>query len=150
MSLWGWVLEAYERPGVPQACLALQDEHGQNTSLLLWAAWAGTLDEPGLTMAASTARDWEKTAVGPLRAVRRALKAPSPPVADAARESLREAVKAAELQAERILMETLESLGLRGEASPAAAMAAATRAWGGRPPTAALRDLADALGDPRA
>ena len=40
MSLWDWSLEAYGQPGVPEACLALQDGHGQNTSLLLWAVWA--------------------------------------------------------------------------------------------------------------
>ena len=39
MSLWGWTLEAYARPGVPEACLELQDEYGQNTSYLLWAVW---------------------------------------------------------------------------------------------------------------
>src|SRR5262249_34016824 len=40
MSLWEWTLEAYARPGVPEATLSLQDRHGQNTSYLLWAVWA--------------------------------------------------------------------------------------------------------------
>ena len=40
MSLWDWTLAAYGKPGTPQATLALQDGHGQNTSFLLWAVWA--------------------------------------------------------------------------------------------------------------
>ena len=41
MSLWDWALEVYARPGVPDTCLVLQDDHGQNTSYLLWAACPG-------------------------------------------------------------------------------------------------------------
>jgi uncharacterized protein (TIGR02444 family) len=37
---WEWALDAYARPGVAEACLELQDVHGQNVPLLLWAAWA--------------------------------------------------------------------------------------------------------------
>ena len=41
MSLWDWTLKAYAQGGVPEACLALQDAHGQNTSLLLWSGLGG-------------------------------------------------------------------------------------------------------------
>ena len=44
MGIWDWALEAYAQPGVPEACLALQDAHGQNTSLLLWAVYAEVKD----------------------------------------------------------------------------------------------------------
>ncbi|HEY9218729.1 MAG TPA: TIGR02444 family protein, partial [Phenylobacterium sp.] len=55
MSLWDWVVAVYERPGVPEACLTLQDDHGQHTSLLLWAAWTGGADEDVLRQAANIA-----------------------------------------------------------------------------------------------
>jgi uncharacterized protein (TIGR02444 family) len=152
MSLWEWALGVYERPGVPETCLKLQDEFGQNTSFLLWAFWARA-SQPGLVArAAAAARDWDRLALTPLRAVRRALKPACPPVADAAREGLREEVKAAELHAERVLVETLERMsgGRRcahegGEASGLAALTAASQAWGAPAPQAALAVLAAAL-----
>ena len=148
MSLWDWTLEAYARPGVPEATLMLQDEHGQNTSLLLWAVWAEAADPALLTRAAEAAHRWEDVALVPLRAVRRALKAPAPPVTDDAREALREDVKSAELRAERVLMETLAELspGGRGGASALAALEAASTAWGRAAPADALAALAIALG----
>lgn len=147
MSLWDWTLEAYGQPGVPQACLVLQDAHGQNTSLLLWAVWAEARDEALLARAADAAHRWDAVALNPIRAVRRALKASLPPVADAAREGLREDVKAAELRAERVLMETLEVMGGRqGGAHALEALTAASKAWGPPAPAEALAALAAALG----
>jgi uncharacterized protein (TIGR02444 family) len=147
MSLWDWTLEAYARPGVPEACLSLQDEYGQNTSLLLWAVWAETADAELLGRAADAAHRWEEIALTPLRSVRRALKPPLPPVADKAREGLRDDVKAAELHAERVLMETLETMGgRRGGAHALAALEAASAAWGKPAPANALAALAAALG----
>ena len=147
MSLWEWTLEAYGQPGVPEACLALQDQYGQNTSLLLWAVWAETDDPDLLARAADAAHLWEATALVPLRAVRRALKAPAPPVADRDREALRDDVKAAELRAERVLMETLEAMGGDGGGAHAlAALEAASNAWGKPAPANALAVLAAALG----
>jgi uncharacterized protein (TIGR02444 family) len=146
MSLWDETLEAYGRPGVPEACLALQDGYGQNTSLLLWAVWAETADPKVLAEAADVARRWETLALAPLRAVRRALKPAFPGVADAAREDLREDVKAAELRAERVLMESLEGLTPGGGGAPAlAALAAASKAWGKPASADALAALAAAL-----
>jgi uncharacterized protein (TIGR02444 family) len=151
MALWDWTLQAYGQAGVPEACLRLQDEFGQNTSLLLWAVWAETTDPAVLGRAADIARRWEALALAPIRTVRRALKPGFEGVADGPREDLREDVKAAELRAERILMESLEPLG--GEARGAhalAALEAASKAWaacGGQPaPNEALAALASALG----
>jgi len=149
MGLWDWMLAVYERPGVPATCLRLQDEFGQNTSLLLWAAGVRPMDPAVLQAAARAAHAWDETALHPLRGVRRALKAPAPPVPDAAREGLREAVKAAELRAERVLVETLETLGGSspgaGGGSALQAMTAAVRAWGRPAPEDALAALAAAL-----
>src|ERR1700753_387731 len=103
MGLWDWTLEAYARPGVLEACLSLQDDHAQNTPLLLWAIWAEAADPDLLARAADVARRWDSVAVSPIRAVRRALKPPVDGVAEREREGLREDVKAVELRAERVL-----------------------------------------------
>jgi uncharacterized protein (TIGR02444 family) len=147
VGLWDWALRAYGREGVPQACLALQDDHGQNTSFLLWAVWAETADGAQLAAAAAVARGWDALALGPIRAVRRALKSPFAGVEDGAREALREDVKAVELRTERVLMEALEAMTEgRGGAHALDALEAASRAWGRPAPDEALAALAAALG----
>lgn len=147
MSLWDWTLEAYARPGVPEACLALQDEHGLNTSFLLWAVWAEGPDAAVLAQAASAGKVWDSRVLQPIREVRRTLKASFPCVGDGPREGLREDVKSVELRAERVLMETLEALtqDRQGGTPALAALQAASRAWGGRAPDDALARLAGAL-----
>lgn len=144
-SLWDWTLAAYDRPGVPEACLSLQDEHGFNTALLLWAVWADP-DRETLANGVQTTVLWDETVLWPLRNVRRALKGHRPPFADEPREGLREDVKAAELRAERMLLETLE--GFAGPATEPDARGALTRAamaWCGQAPAEALDRLAQAL-----
>ena len=152
MKFWTWALEAYARPGVAEACLDLQDRHGQCVPYLLWAAWAAKagrpLDRSALDAGADVAARWEASAVGPLRAARRAMKASVPGVADAAREALRAEVKALELQAEQLLIESLEALAPGpGEAAlllgPALAQAAA--AWPAEASEAALDRLTQTL-----
>ncbi|MEA1650350.1 TIGR02444 family protein [Nitrospirillum sp. BR 11164] len=109
---WPYALDAYARPGVAEACLAAQDGHGADVPLLLWGAWAAarghTLTEGDLDAAATAAARWRAPVIEPLRQARRALKALA---ADApANEALRQAVKAAELEAERLYMASLEQL----------------------------------------
>lgn len=147
MAIWEWALEVYARPGVPEACLALQDLHGQNTSFLLWAVHAEVKDPELLARAAEAARTWDRTALVPLREVRRALKAPAPPVDDRARLALREEVKGLELAAERLLLETLDGMSQgRGGAHALEALEAASKAWDKPAPAGALAELAAALG----
>lgn len=147
-AIWEWVLEAYGRPGVADACLKLQDGFGQNTNLLLWAVWAETKDPELLQRAAAVTRAWEGVAVKPLREVRRALKPALAPVPDEAREGLREDVKAAELRAERVLLETLAELSGEDGAGAHAldALKAASAAWKPVAPDHELAALAAALG----
>ncbi|MBI1406400.1 MAG: TIGR02444 family protein [Caulobacter sp.] len=145
-SFWDWALAAYDRPGTPEACLSLQDDHGQQTAYLLWAAWAAP-DEKTLARGAELARHWDLTILGPLRQSRRSLKPALAPVEDAARLALREEVKAVELGAERLLMQTLETLA--GPKPPGAdalaALILAAGVWGDPPPRPALESLARAL-----
>lgn len=147
MSLWDWTLKVYARPGAPEACLSLQDDHGQNTSFLLWAVWAEAADPTLLARAADVAHRWEALALVPIRNVRRALKPSFDGVDDGEREGLREDMKAVELRTERVLMEALESMtGDRGGAHALAALEAASAAWGRPAPPNALAALAAALG----
>lgn len=147
MNIWDWALEAYGRPGVPEACLILQDTHGQNTSLLLWAVYAEVGDPELLARAAAATRAFDAIALSPLRDVRRALKPALPPFEDHARLALREDVKALELSTERLLMETLAALAQdRGGTHALDALRAASTAWGPPAPDNALAALAAALG----
>jgi uncharacterized protein (TIGR02444 family) len=148
LRLWDFALAVYARPGVEAACLTLQDEHHQSVSLLLWRLWAlgRPLDAATLESALAFTRNWESRTVVPLRTVRRALAAPAPPVAEASRSSLREAVKAVELCAERALLEGLEALTPPGEAPGGGvhALAQLARMWSGPAPAGLLSHLADA------
>lgn len=144
-EFWDWALAAYDRPGVAEACLALQDDHGQQTGYLLWAAWA---DPPTITLAAGAAlaRRWEAEVLGPIRAARRAMKTATPPVPEDRRLAVREEVKRVELAVERLLMETLAGLAqASGPVDRADALARAGQAWGDPPPDSALADLARRL-----
>ena len=141
MSAWAWMAEAYARPGVADACVDLQDTHGQCVPYLLWAAWAQP-DDQALEAAAEMARRWEAEVLEPLRRVRRALKLPAAGLDSMGREALRAQVIAAEREAERLLVVGLAGAGRDGD--PAAALARAARAWGGAPPPVAA--LAAALG----
>ena len=84
MRFWDWALAAYARQPVAEACLNLQDGHGQNVPWLLWAAWmAGEGRSAPLSEAARLMRQWDAEIGAPLRSVRRALK-PAPPTRAAA------------------------------------------------------------------
>jgi uncharacterized protein (TIGR02444 family) len=148
MRFWDWALKAYARQPVAEACLNLQDAHGQNVPWLLWAAWmAGEGRNADLKDAARLMRAWDVEIGAPLRGVRRALKPARPPVDEAAKEALRDAVKAVELRGERVLMESLEALsGDPGSPIPVLdGLVAAAEASGDPPRRSALERLAHAL-----
>jgi uncharacterized protein (TIGR02444 family) len=151
-SYWDWAVEVHGREGVDAALTGLQDAHGQSVAYLLWAAWAAhegrRLGGVLLLQAAELTRHWEEAATGPLRGARRALKAPAPPIEDAARLALREDVRKAEFAAERLLMETLERLAPDPEGSAgdlAHALLEASGVWGEAAPERDLRELASRL-----
>ena len=151
-DLWTWACAAYAAPGVADACLSLQDYPEQNAPLLLWAAWTAATgrrpDEETIEAACDTARAWQTTTIAPLRAVRRTLKTPVPDLETDARLAVREQVKAAELAAERHLLNGLEGLSpapTETPRPPVDAMADAARLWDRVVPRPALRTLSDLL-----
>ena len=153
MRLWDWAVKVHSAPGVDEALIQLQDEHGQCVSYLIWSAWTGrmhkALDEAGLARGAALARSWEAQVTGRLRAARRALKSDWAGIDETGREALRARVKADELDAERRLLEALEVLTPVGSdpgADILARMRAAGAAWT-PPPAAALEALARMFAD---
>lgn len=149
---WDWALKAYAAPGVQEACLQLQDGTGQNVPLLLWAGWTAAtgrvLDEDAIEGACDCARAWDAAAITPLRTLRRTLRNTNPDIDNAARESLREAVKVVELAAERHLMAGLEALAPAPTSPPRPAidaLAAVARVWSRVVPRPALTKLAECL-----
>jgi uncharacterized protein (TIGR02444 family) len=148
MSFWDWAVRAYARPEAAALCLELQDGHDQSVPYLMWAAWAALegrmLDDAAVARGAALAQAWEEAAVGPLRQVRRAIKAPVEGLDEAAREAFRAKVKAVELAAERTLMEALgrqaPEPGPR-DSDPGAALVRAGRAWRSQAPEKLLLDL---------
>jgi uncharacterized protein (TIGR02444 family) len=129
---WEWALDAYARPGVAEACLELQDVHGQNVPLLLWAAWAAAdALEPDVERGAALARAFEAAAGERLREARRALKQPLPGLGDDEREAFRRRLKAVELEGERTLMAALAALAPAGRPQDRRALlVAAAQAYG--------------------
>ncbi len=152
MKLWEFAGRIHARPEVEAACLALQDDHGQCVSFLLWRLWTLAEGRPvdavllGDTVIA--ARTWETAATSPLRDVRRRLKTAPMPVTPAGQAALREAIKTAELQSERLLLDALETMTPPGAGlNPGLerGLMTAALAWGGgAAPKALLRVLAAA------
>ena len=146
LSLWEWSARAYGQPDVEAACLALQDEHGQCVSLLLWGLWAArdghAPSDAAVAVAVSLAKPWDQAVIQPLRAARRKLKQGFIGVGDADREALRARIKADELQAERLLLDALQAID-PAPGSPSAdalsVLLAVSGAWGG--PTPAISAL---------
>jgi uncharacterized protein (TIGR02444 family) len=127
-SFWSFSLAFYARPGVGELCLDLQDRFGVDINMLLYLLWQASrgrrLDPGEIGRAAALVADWRQHVILPLRGTRRFLKEPAPswPVAEV--HALRERVKAAELQAERLQQETMErqfaDLGAPAEVAAAA------------------------------
>jgi uncharacterized protein (TIGR02444 family) len=116
--LWTFALAVYATPGVADACLGLQDRHGCDVNLLLFAAWMGaahhwTMTSADMADAAAAVQDWHAEIVRPLRGVRRRLKSGPPPGPNGASEALRTRIKAIEIEAERIELAALEMLAAK-------------------------------------
>ncbi len=108
----------YARPGVPAACLDLQDRRGLDVVLLLYACWLGVRSrgltrEQGATLIAST-QSWRFEVVRPLRRLRRRLRVGHEGIPRDRSEPVRSLVKQAELAAERALIAILAAAAVEG------------------------------------
>jgi uncharacterized protein (TIGR02444 family) len=103
-ALWRFSLHGYRLPGVEAACLALQDGWATDTNLLLYCCWLGStgraLDRRQLRRAMAAVARLQSAAIQPLRAVRRALKAPAAGLPAGWDTDLRRRIGAVELDLE--------------------------------------------------
>lgn len=129
-DFWDFALQRYARPGVAALCVELQDQHGINVMLLLYACFCGARGaRPGSidVNAAITVLDpLERHLIAPLRRGRRALAAAaralgSEPLAESAAR-----VQRAEIAAERLQCRHLP-MPVRGVAPDAGVRALAER-----------------------
>ncbi len=108
-EFWAFSLAVYARPGIPAACLELQERHGADVNLVLAALWAaysglGRLDAADWERLEGVVGAFHREVVRPLRTARRALKpiGETTTAAAAPAGSIRLVVKAAELDAEHL------------------------------------------------
>ncbi len=136
-DFWPFSLRVYGKPGVPPACLALQNDHSLDVNLLLYCSWLGVhgveLDAATLARVLAFATPWSEHVVRPLRQARTWMKQ-----ADDARKQLppdayaelRESIKTIELAAERLQQLGLEAMTLRSVSTSVRAGEAASCAGG--------------------
>jgi uncharacterized protein (TIGR02444 family) len=129
---WRFSLRFYRQPGVADACIALQDGCGVDVNILLFFLWLATARRcvsPDVAQAVcAKAAPWRDDVVAPLRAVRRRLKDGSGLVERGAAERLRTAIKAIELESERLQQEALFALAAGLATENAGTVEAAARA----------------------
>lgn len=129
---WRFSLRFYRRPGVAEACIALQDGCGVDVNILLLFLWLATARRcvvPDVARAVcAQAAPWRDDVVAPLRAIRRRLKDGSALVERGAAEQFRTAVKALELESERLQQEALFALAAGLATGQAPTVEAAARA----------------------
>lgn len=124
-TLWAFAVRVYGQDGVAPLCLRLQDEHGLDVDVLLallWRAQRGHgVDEEALARLLAAAGP-ARSRVGELRALRRAVGADVEH--DPRWRETYERLKAAELAAERVELQALETAALAADdPRPAAAPA---------------------------
>jgi uncharacterized protein (TIGR02444 family) len=112
---WDFSIAVYGAAGVQDECLALQDRCGLDVNLVLLCAYLGAihgvaLTEDDISSARREVGPWQEQIVRPLRDARRNLKTIALQNADAADSAaqLRQQVKNAELESERIEQRMLE------------------------------------------
>jgi uncharacterized protein (TIGR02444 family) len=118
---WTFSLGFYRQPGVPEACLELQDRCGVDVNVVLFLLWTATLKRHLQIVEVQTLADkvraWQTEVVVPIRNLRRFLKSPPPLLDKGVAELFRTKIKAVELESERLQQEAMFALAptLRGE-----------------------------------
>jgi len=118
-SFWDFSLRVYRLPQMSQTCLTLQNVHGFDVNVLLFACWFarrhGQMPAPLLHEVLQFSTQWSGAVVTPLRRARTWMKAElaqthSLVARQPEAEDLRERIKAVELRAEKLQQQALESL----------------------------------------
>ena len=116
-DLWEFSLKLYSEPGVAASCLSLQNQHGFDVNLVLFCIWYGCrhgeLTDDLLKTALEISDRWRETVVRPLRSLRTQIKRDLKESAYSSSSEisvLRDRIKTAELDAERIQQHELEKL----------------------------------------
>jgi uncharacterized protein (TIGR02444 family) len=129
---WRFSLRFYRRPGVADACIALQDGCGVDVNILLFLLWLATerrrLPAAVAQGMCAKAAAWRDDVVAPLRTLRRRLKDGSTLVERGAAELFRTRIKAVELESERLQQEAMFALAAGLATENAATTEAAARA----------------------
>jgi len=119
-DLWEFSLKLYAEPGIAASCLSLQNQHGFDVNLVLFCIWYGCrhgeLTDDLLRTALEISDRWREAVVRPLRSLRTELKRDLTESAYSSSSeifALRERIKTAELDAERIQQQELEKLIVR-------------------------------------
>jgi uncharacterized protein (TIGR02444 family) len=127
---WRFSVGLYGVAGVPDACIALQDQAAVDVNLLFFLLWTASqgraLDQAEVADLDRQVGAWRDLAVIPLRTLRRALKAPPAVIGADAAEEFRTRIKGIELEAERLQQEAMFRLADAGR--PAASSESAARA----------------------
>ena len=116
-DLWEFSLALYAEPGVAASCLNLQNQYGFDINLVLFCIWYGlrhgNLTDDMLKHAIDLSKPWSETVIQPLRSLRSRLMLDRNGSAFSSGSeicALRELIKSAELDAERIQQQELERL----------------------------------------
>lgn len=113
VALWGYACNLYQKEGVKDVCLSLQDIYQVNVPLLLFLSWLATracdLTGPQKEEVENIVSLWSKNCIEPLRLIRQRMKAVTIGVGQKDWVALREQVKQLELAAEKSLLEQLEN-----------------------------------------
>ena len=111
---WKFSLKFYSQKPVPSACLTLQDGAGVDVNVMLFALFLASqgraLSTADMRAIDGAVADWRVSAVVSLRTARRFLKEPPATFDNPATATLRDRVKAIELEAERLQQEALYAL----------------------------------------
>ncbi|MGB0695193.1 MAG: TIGR02444 family protein [Rhodospirillaceae bacterium] len=102
---WAFSLTLYGMPGIPAACLELQDHHGADVNMVLYLLWRARdgdcLDRDSMAALDEKLVSWRTEIIHVLRGMRRMLSLSAPaPLSPSEAAATRSKIKAAELAAE--------------------------------------------------
>lgn len=116
-SFWNFSIHLYDQPGVADACLQLQNDHGLDVNLVLFCIWyanvKGKMTPDLLQTAITYSQEWKREIVQPLRDVRTGMKANQQLAAEIGNneyDKLRAQVKSLELQTEKLQQMRLQEI----------------------------------------